>query len=268
MPWFPVIISHSPVWSHYARRYVGAGVAVVEEGNDLSSSMTAKNMIKRLTSRVLHFNKAPWKRLRALIAGGRTWRVSGRRNTVCIEGQTQNVSYDIDGNDNRVLVQANALLSNVTVFIRGNNNTLLVSRGVRYLGGSFRFEGNNCTIEIGENTTVVSASLQAIESNRQISIGKQCMLGMEVSAWTSDFHTIIDRDTKQRINSAQDIILDDHVWVGAYVLILKGVHVGRGSVIGARSVVTKDVPPHVVAAGSPARVVREGVDWNPGKDAS
>jgi maltose O-acetyltransferase len=54
-----------------------------------------------------------------------------------------------------------------------------------------------------------------------------------------------------------DIVVEDDVWIGAGALLLPGVTVGAGSVIGAGSVVTRDVPPGAVAAGVPARVVRE-----------
>ncbi|MGI5958454.1 MAG: maltose acetyltransferase domain-containing protein [Massiliimalia sp.] len=50
--------------------------------------------------------------------------------------------------------------------------------------------------------------------------------------------------------------IEDNVWIGANVVILPGVTIGKGSVIGAGSVVTKDIPPNVVAVGSPCRVLR------------
>jgi acetyltransferase-like isoleucine patch superfamily enzyme len=58
------------------------------------------------------------------------------------------------------------------------------------------------------------------------------------------------------------VIIDDDAWIGAGALVLKGVHIGRGAIVAAHSVVTKDVPPFVLVAGSPARVVRklEGTD--------
>ena len=52
------------------------------------------------------------------------------------------------------------------------------------------------------------------------------------------------------------ITIEDKVWIGFGVNILKGVTIGEGAVIGACSVVTKDIPPYAVAVGNPARVVR------------
>jgi acetyltransferase-like isoleucine patch superfamily enzyme len=55
--------------------------------------------------------------------------------------------------------------------------------------------------------------------------------------------------------------IGDRVWIGARATILKGVRVGEGAVIGAGSVVTRDVPARALVAGNPARVVRENVAW-------
>ena len=52
------------------------------------------------------------------------------------------------------------------------------------------------------------------------------------------------------------IVIEDNVWIGEFASILKGVTIGKGSVIGAHSVVTKDVPPYSIVAGNPARVVK------------
>lgn len=75
------------------------------------------------------------------------------------------------------------------------------------------------------------------------------------------FHTAIHPLDATRRNAglerALPITVEDDVWIGAQVCVLPGVTIGRGSVIGAGSVVTRDVPPGVVAAGNPCRVMRK-----------
>lgn len=53
------------------------------------------------------------------------------------------------------------------------------------------------------------------------------------------------------------VTISDDVWIGANVIILPGVHIGTGSVIGAGSIVTKNIPPSVVAVGNPAKVIKK-----------
>jgi galactoside O-acetyltransferase len=57
--------------------------------------------------------------------------------------------------------------------------------------------------------------------------------------------------------SVRPVRIGDKVWIGFGASILKGVNVGEGSVVGAKAVVTRDVPPYTVVAGNPARVVRQ-----------
>jgi acetyltransferase-like isoleucine patch superfamily enzyme len=56
--------------------------------------------------------------------------------------------------------------------------------------------------------------------------------------------------------TAQGIVIEDDVWIGAGAIITDGVRIGRGAVVAAGAVVTSDVPPHTVVAGVPARVIR------------
>lgn len=57
-------------------------------------------------------------------------------------------------------------------------------------------------------------------------------------------------------NVYSDVIVEDDVWLGINVTLLAGVHVGRGAIIGACSVVTKNIPPYAVAVGNPAKVIK------------
>jgi acetyltransferase-like isoleucine patch superfamily enzyme len=75
-------------------------------------------------------------------------------------------------------------------------------------------------------------------------------------------HPVFDTITSLRVNPAADIRIGDRVWLGSGALILKGVTIGNGSIIGARAVLTKDVPMCCAAAGNPARVLRHHVSWD------
>jgi acetyltransferase-like isoleucine patch superfamily enzyme len=61
--------------------------------------------------------------------------------------------------------------------------------------------------------------------------------------------------------SEAPVFIHDDVWVGAMSIVLKGITIGEGSIVGAGSVVTKDVPPWTIVAGNPAKIIREiGID--------
>ena len=62
--------------------------------------------------------------------------------------------------------------------------------------------------------------------------------------------------SSRRIIDDQDIIVEDDVWIGARAIILKGVTIGKGSVVGAGAVVTKTIPPYSIVGGVPAKILR------------
>ena len=107
-------------------------------------------------------------------------------------------------------------------------------------------------IEIGDNVFINFGT--SIVSSARVSIGSDCLIGTHVTIMDCDFHRVEDKawDT-----TGQPIVLEDRVWLGNRSIILKGVTIGHDSVVAAGAVVTRDVPPRVVAAGNPARVVRE-----------
>ena len=94
---------------------------------------------------------------------------------------------------------------------------------------------------------------------KKITIGRNVWVGANVTIYDTDFHPI---DPYERLildspASSADVIIDDCVWIGANAMILKGVHIGRGSVIAAGSIVTKDVPEFTVFGGNPAKLIRK-----------
>ncbi|NED55599.1 sugar O-acetyltransferase, partial [Micromonospora aurantiaca] len=69
-------------------------------------------------------------------------------------------------------------------------------------------------------------------------------------------HPLDAEQRRAKLEAAQPIVIEDNVWLGGGAIVLPGVTIGTNSVIGAGAVVTKDVPPNVVAVGNPAKVIR------------
>src|SRR5690606_35108875 len=91
----------------------------------------------------------------------------------------------------------------------------------------------------------------------KIIIGHNVAISENVVIRDSDNHKIIGSNRK----ISQPIIIEDNVWIGMNVIILKGVRIGSGSVIAAGSVVVKDVPSNCLVAGSPAVIKKQEIEW-------
>ncbi|NMD54548.1 sugar O-acetyltransferase [Tsukamurella conjunctivitidis] len=90
-----------------------------------------------------------------------------------------------------------------------------------------------------------------------ITIGDDCSIGPRVQLLTA-LHPVDDHAARRaRWETAEPITIGDNVWFGGGVIVCPGVTIGRNTVIGAGSVVTRDIPDHVAAVGNPCRVVRE-----------
>jgi len=94
-----------------------------------------------------------------------------------------------------------------------------------------------------------------ISSAEEIIIGDDCMIAGGAYITDADWHDVYDRVWS--IGNAAPVHIEDNVWIGDGAIICKGVTIGQNSVIGTRSVVTQTIPPNCIAAGNPARAVRE-----------
>jgi acetyltransferase-like isoleucine patch superfamily enzyme len=111
-------------------------------------------------------------------------------------------------------------------------------------------------LRIGDDVGISGAILDARDN---IVIGDRCMLGANCSVLSSDYHPLDAVARHNRVMGAvrtAPVTLEEDVWIGANSLILKGVTIGAGSIVGAGSVITKNIPRGVVVAGNPARIVK------------
>ena len=93
----------------------------------------------------------------------------------------------------------------------------------------------------------------------EVSIGDDCQIGPNVQLLTAT-HPLSPQARRDKWEAAEPVTIGHNVWLGAGVLVLPGVTIGDDTVVGAGSVVTRDLPPGVLAVGNPARVVRTIAD--------
>jgi maltose O-acetyltransferase len=90
----------------------------------------------------------------------------------------------------------------------------------------------------------------------KISIGNDVMIGPKSIIWGRDHGISKNKPMKYQEHNKEPIVIGNDVWIGANVTILKGVTIEDGAVIGAGSVVTKDIPKYAIAVGNPAKVIK------------
>lgn len=135
--------------------------------------------------------------------------------------------------------------------VLGNIN--MSERTVFHAGDIFTTE-RNCYIALPGDTSLL--------------IGDDCMFSGDVVLLSNDAHSIFDLQTKENINStpeenaARKIVIGNHVWIGYRAVILYKTIIGNGSIIGANSLVKGEIADNCIAAGNPARIVRNHIAWS------
>ncbi len=156
---------------------------------------------------------------------------------------------------------------------------LVLTNGLPYIEGHLR-------IRLGDDVTLdgVSSLMAArVRDDPLLEVGSQVFLGHQLTVSVAERVTIgshvlvsdrvmiadndghpLDPDRRRAgapvaITGVRPVTIEDDVWIGTRAVILKGVTLGRGSVVAAGAVVTRDVPPYALVAGNPARVVRQDV---------
>ena len=123
--------------------------------------------------------------------------------------------------------------------------------------------------EIGDMTTFETNFDLHVNSGKKLIIGKDCMFSHDIELWAGDGHSTFDTQTGQNTNSIPELLPDyknrliigDHVWVAKGAFIMHGTDIGKGSIVGAKSVVKGKYPNNCTIAGNPARLMKENTAW-------
>lgn len=138
--------------------------------------------------------------------------------------------------------------------------------GVRFLGAvsvvcgdrvTFRKDvtiGGSGALVVGSSTTINEGVI--ISCTKAVTIGKNCMIAPRAYILDVD-HRYESRDLpiSQQGYESSPVIIGDDVWIGAYAVVLRGVTIGRGAIVAAHAVVTRDVPDYSIVGGVPARIL-------------
>ncbi|MEJ6589626.1 MAG: acyltransferase [Crocinitomicaceae bacterium] len=116
---------------------------------------------------------------------------------------------------------------------------------------------SNANLKIGDNTRIHGT---CIHVKSGVSIGKNCLIAANTQIFDCNGHATAMNEPELRLvqtDTPKEIIIEDNVWIGTACIILPGAHIGKGSVIGAGSVVSGIIPPNSIAKGNPATVVQK-----------
>jgi acetyltransferase-like isoleucine patch superfamily enzyme len=119
--------------------------------------------------------------------------------------------------------------------------------------------GPRGVLTLGDKFAITAES--TIVCHKEITFGRDALVSWDVQVMDTDLHWVVDGDGTV-LNPDSGIRVDEHVWIGSRVLVMKGVHIGRDSVVAAGSVVASGTyAANSIIAGVPAREIRHGVTW-------
>lgn len=203
-------------------------------------------MIKKFLLKCLSLVRRISCRLNCLFSGfpyDNTWKLSGKA-VVIRPNKLSRALNKIDSGS--IIIGKHFICSN-----KVNSNSIgLIQPCI------FNISTPNSKIEIGDNVGISGSTINAAKS---ITIGNNVLIGSGCLITDTDSHPLHWEDRLRNDNAktkSAPIRIEDNVFIGARSVILKGVTIGEGSVVGAGSVVSQNVPPFVVVCGNPAKIVK------------
>jgi hypothetical protein len=129
------------------------------------------------------------------------------------------------------------------------------------------FRGTRQFLFWGRGASAVGCSIEIEGTSQGVIVGDDALISSGVWVRNHNMHSVVDLTTRRQVSQqAVTTVLERHVWVGQNAILLKCDRIGKGSIVGASSLVRNSVPPMVAVAGLPAQVIRQNVSW--GRDVS
>lgn len=242
----------------------------LKPGSSLTAKQKVKALLKRCYGLYRHLGLSPRTYISLL-------RLNGRKNTEC-DWRSGNVIYTMPGAvfdihpSARIMVGAPLLYGNNPVrgmrmptCLRMEAGTTLEIHGgplTRYGNGPYNLRYgayieivNGGKLTIGQGAANVGLTVMCA---KEVTIGNGVRIGRNVSIrdWNGP-HVIIN----DHYRNHAPVHIGDHVWLCTGCTVMPGVTIGEGAVVAANATVTKDVPPRCLVGGSPAKVIKENIEW-------
>ena len=185
-----------------------------------------------------------------------------------IEGE--NCSYDkasINFNKtgrggNILFLEGNLNLRDSIINFDGENSIVFLRSTPRRFSVTL-FIANNSAFYIGKNVFAASCIYARAAERKHVFLGDDLMFSSGVNIKTIDGHLIYSTETMKRKNYSKSVFIGDHVWIGQYVMLLKGTQIASGSIIGAKGLVAgKKISSNTIWAGNPAKLVSKDKFWH------
>jgi len=161
-----------------------------------------------------------------------------------------------------------------SVILSTSQNGVIKLGGGNYIGRNVEISTTG-RVELGRNASIQDRCIILGD----VDIGAYCVFATNVYVssgrhyfnhipeyYIQDQDKIIQTDPDLKKAHSKKVVIEDDCWIGANVVIMSGLVIGKGCVIGSNSVVTKSIPPYTVAAGSPAKPINQRLDFKPKKD--
>ena len=134
--------------------------------------------------------------------------------------------------------------------VKGGEN-IRIGNNFRSMGHDYLYADDG-SIEIGDNMSM-NTNVQIGASSGRIAIGNNVLIGADVVLRAADHGLARDAEIIGQPHAGGEIIVEDDVWIGSNAVVLRNVRLGKGCVVAAGAVVTKDVEPYIVVGGVPAK---------------
>jgi acetyltransferase-like isoleucine patch superfamily enzyme len=177
-------------------------------------------------------------------------------------GLTHGLRIRFMGQHNSIAINKLVRIDNLKIDILGNNSQLVIGKNVNITDCHFRVSGENALLVIGDGAVLVGNFILIADDDCTLEIGNGSLLGAGAQIRLGDSHAVVNINEMKVSNKATHVKLHNRVWLGLDCLVLKNVEIGPNSVVGARSVITKNLPANSLSAGVPAKVLRTGVTWH------